>query len=57
MSMFKKFASVSAVVAFVQSPSGQKLIGKAKEVVSDPKNRAKAAEFANKLRRPSQDRP
>ena len=55
MSILKKFASVGAVLAFIQSPTGQQMIGKAKEVVTDPRNRAKAAEFANKLR--SQRRP
>jgi len=61
MSLLKKFSSVGAVVAFIRSPTGQKVLGKAKEVVSDPRNRAKVADIASKLRRPSspvtQDRP
>jgi len=60
MSLLKKFGSVTAVVAFLNSPTGQKMIGKAKDVVTDPQNRAKAAEFANKLRKPTKpatDRP
>lgn len=60
MSLLKKFGSVTAVMAFIKSPTGQKMIGKAKEVVTDPQNRAKATEFANKLRKPSKpaaDRP
>ena len=57
MSMLKKFGSVTAVIAFINSPTGQKMLAKAKEVASDPQNRAKAAEFANKLRRPAKDSP
>jgi hypothetical protein len=57
VSILKKFTSVGAVLAFVRSPTGQQMIGKAKDIVTDPQNRAKAAEFANKLRRGSQDRP
>jgi len=52
MSVLKKFASVGAIVAFIRSPTGQMVIGKAKEVVSDPKNREKVADFAAKMRRP-----
>ena len=54
MSLFKKFASVSAIMAFVNSPTGQKLIHKATEVATDPKNKAKAAELVGKLKRPQQ---
>ena len=57
MSLLRKFTSVTAVLAFIQSPTGQKVIGKAKEVATDPRNRAKAQEFVDKLRRPSQQRP
>lgn len=53
MSLLKKFSSVGAVVAFIRSPTGQMVIGKAKEVVTDPRNRAKVADIANKLRKPS----
>jgi hypothetical protein len=52
MSLLKKFSSVGAIVAFIRSPTGQKVLGKAKEVVTDPRNRARAADIANKLRRP-----
>ena len=52
MSVLKKFASVGAIVAFIRSPTGQMVIGKAKEVVSDPKKREKVADFAAKMRRP-----
>jgi hypothetical protein len=54
VSMLKKFSAVGAVVTFLRSPTGQKAIGKAKEVVLDPRNRAKVAEFATKMRRPPQ---
>jgi hypothetical protein len=47
---------VGAIVAFIRSPTGQMVIGKAKEVVSDPRNREKMAEFATKIRRPKADR-
>ena len=57
MSMLKKFGSVTAVIAFINSPTGQKMLGKAKEVVTDPRNQQKAAEFVNKLKRPSTPRP
>ena len=57
MGLLKKFSSVGAIIAFINSPTGQKLLGKARDVVTDPQNRAKAAEFAGKLRRPSRDRP
>ena len=53
MSLLKKFGSVTAIVAFLNSPTGQKMLGKAKEVVTDPQNRAKAVEFANKIRKPN----
>jgi hypothetical protein len=56
MSVLKKFTSLGAVVAFIRSPTGQKVIGKAKEVVTDPRNREKVAEFATKIRRPKNDR-
>jgi len=56
VSVLKKFTSVGAVVAFLRSPTGQKVIGKAKEVVTDPKNREKVADFATKMRRPKGDR-
>jgi hypothetical protein len=45
------------VIAFINSPTGQKMLGKAKEVVTDPRNQQKAAEFVNKLKRPSTSRP
>ena len=54
MSLFKKFASVGAIMAFANSPTGQKLINKATEVATDPKTRAKAAELVGKLKRPQQ---
>ena len=56
MSVFRKFTSVGAIVAFIRSPTGQKMIGKAKDVVTDPRNREKVAEFATKMRRPKDDR-
>lgn len=56
MSVLRKFSSIGAVVAFIRSPTGQKMINKAKDVVTDPQNRAKAAEMVNKLQRPSQPR-
>ena len=43
MSMLKKFGSVTAVIAFINSPTGQKMLGKAKEVFTDPRNQQKAA--------------
>ncbi|MEP6560444.1 MAG: hypothetical protein ABJD68_05120 [Nakamurella sp.] len=59
MSLLKKVGSVGAIVAFLNSPTGKKVVGKAKEIVTDPKNQQKAADFANKLRKqpPVQDRP
>lgn len=57
MSLIRKFTSVTAIMAFIGSPTGQKVIGKAKEVVTDPANRAKAAEFVGKLRKPSSEAP
>jgi len=57
MSMLKKFGSVTAVVAFINSPTGQKMLGKAKDVVTDPRNQQKAADLMNKLKRPSTPRP
>lgn len=57
MSMLKKFGSVTAVMAFVKSPTGQKMLGKAKEVVTDPRNQQKAADFVGKFKRPSTTRP
>jgi len=56
MSLLKKFTSVGAIVAFIRSPTGQMVLGKAKEVVTDPKNREKVADFATKMRRPKDDR-
>jgi len=56
VSVLKKFTSVGAIVAFIRSPTGQMVIGKAKEVVTDPRNREKMAEFATKMRRPKDDR-
>ena len=56
VSVLKKFASLGAIVAFINSPTGQKAIGKAKEVVTDPRTREKVAEFATKMRRPKDDR-
>ena len=53
MSLLKKFSSVGAIVAFIRSPTGQLVLGKAKEVVTDPRNRAKVADIASKLRRPT----
>lgn len=55
MSMLKKFGSVTAVIAFINSPTGQRMLNKAMDVVNDPQNRAKATEFASKLRRPGKD--
>ena len=52
VSVLKKFTSVGAIVAFIRSPTGQMVIGKAKEVVTDPRNREKVAEFATKIRDP-----
>ena len=57
MGMLKKFGSVTAVIAFINSPTGQKMLGKAKEVVTDPRNQQKAADFVSKLKRPSTPRP
>jgi hypothetical protein len=56
VSVLRKLTSVGAVVAFIRSPTGQMVIGKAKEVVTDPRNREKMAEFATKMRRPKDDR-
>lgn len=56
MGMLRKFGSITAVIAFINSPTGQKMLVKAKEVVTDPRNQAKAAEVVNKFRRPSTDR-
>ena len=56
VSVLKKFTSVGAIVAFIRSPTGQMVIGMAKEVVTDPRNREKVAEFATKMRRPKDDR-
>src|SRR6478609_5547613 len=56
VSVLKKFTSLGAIVAFINSPTGQKVIGKAKDVVTDPRNREKVAEFATKMRRPKDDR-
>ena len=56
VSVLKKFTSIGAIVAFINSPTGQKVIGKAKDVVTDPRNREKVAEFATKMRRPKDDR-
>jgi hypothetical protein len=56
MSVLKKFTSLGAIVAFIRSPTGQMVIGKAKEVVTDPKNREKVAEFATRIRKPKDDR-
>ena len=56
MSVLKKFTSLGAIVAFINSPTGQKMLGKAKEVVTDPRNREKVADFATKMRRPKNDR-
>ena len=56
MSVLRKFTSVGAIVAFIRSPTGQKVIGKAKEVVTDPRNREKVAEFATRIRRPKDNR-
>lgn len=56
VSVLRKLTSVGAVVAFIRSPTGQMVIGKAKEVVTDPRNREKMAEFASKMRRPKDDR-
>lgn len=57
MSLLRKFGSLGAIMAFVNSPTGQKLLTKAKDVATDPRNRAKAAELAGKLKRPAKDRP
>jgi hypothetical protein len=57
LSLFKKFSTVSAAVAFLRSPTGQQMVGKVKQAVTDPRNRAKAAELAAKIRRPAVDRP
>ena len=57
MSLLRKFGSVTAVIAFINSPTGQKMLGKAKEVVTDPRNQQKAADFVSKLKRPSTTRP
>lgn len=57
MSLLKKVGSVGAIVAFLNSPTGQKLVGKAKDIVTDPKNQQKAADFANKLRKSGPDKP
>jgi len=51
VSLLKKFGSVTAVIAFINSPTGQKMLAKAKDVVTDPRNQAKATEVVNKLRR------
>jgi hypothetical protein len=56
MSLLKKFTSVGAIVAFIRSPTGQMVIGKAKDVVTDPRNREKVADFATKMRRGKDDR-
>jgi len=56
VSVLRKFTSVGAIVAFIRSPTGQKVIGKAKEVVTDPRNREKVAEFATRIRRPKDNR-
>jgi antibiotic biosynthesis monooxygenase (ABM) superfamily enzyme len=55
--MLRKFGSVTALIAFINSPTGQKMLGKAKEVVTDPRNQQKAADFVSKLKRPSTTRP
>ena len=57
MSLLKKVGSVGAIVAFLNSPTGKKVVGKAKDIVTDPKNQQKAADFANKLRKPGNNGP
>jgi len=55
MSLLKKFGSLGAIWAFVNSPTGQKLITKAKDVATDPRTKAKAAELAGKIKRPAKE--
>lgn len=57
MGLLKKVGSVGAIVAFLNSPTGKKVVAKGKEIVTDPKNQQKAADFANKLRKPGKDGP
>jgi hypothetical protein len=56
VSALKKLASLGAIVAFIRSPTGQMVIGKAKDVVTDPRNREKVAEIVAKLRQPKTER-
>ncbi len=52
MALFRRLSALGGVVAFARSPQGRQLIQKAKEMASDPANRAKANDLLSKVRAP-----
>ncbi len=49
LTMFRRFATVGSVVAFVRSPTGQRLTAKAKAYYQDPRTQQRIAEVRRKL--------
>ena len=52
MALLRRLSALGGVVAFARSPQGRQLIQKARQMATDPANRARANDLLAKVRAP-----